>query len=75
MQKITLYLSSTQTDTVKKMAKQMDIKFAELIRRAIDSYLDNTVRKTKALGAWNYGPMVLDADDATFNRTTRKKND
>ena len=40
MTRINLFISNRQVTILKSMAEKLDVKFSELIRRAIDSYLD-----------------------------------
>jgi hypothetical protein len=40
-----IYLSVSQRDTVMNLARQQDISMAELIRRVLDKYLKQALRK------------------------------
>jgi hypothetical protein len=43
-----VYLSETQRETMKGLARQQDVSMAELIRRVIDKHIRRTAAKLEA---------------------------
>lgn len=52
-QKLNIRLAGPQIQELKKMAKKVDVSFAELVRRAIDFYLEYMTGKKKGVSERN----------------------
>ena len=53
MKKYNLYLSEKQITQLMKMSKDKDISVSELIRRALDNFIESEASKAKALMRMN----------------------